>query len=159
MSVVKIPEILKQKEGSIPKKILKVLEIELVRSVRMNFAKQGRPERWKPKLITDGRKILSGKSGDLFSSISSSISENRITVLFGTNYAEIHNRGGRIGVTKKMRKFFWAKYYETKKEVWKKLALTKKGYIEIPKREFALLTEEDLRRIITILQRNIKNII
>lgn len=32
-------------------------------------------------------------------------------------YAEIQNEGGKIEITDKMRKFFWAKYYELKKIV------------------------------------------
>ena len=144
-----IAEKLKIRLEEFKNKILKVVEREAVNSVKLNFQQQGRPEKWKPKLIPDGRKTLSGK-GDLFSSISSSIDEaaSTVTIKFGTGYAEIHNKGGRIPVTAKMRKFFWAKFYETKKPVWKNLAMTKKGYIEIPKREFAMLTDEDVNRIV-----------
>lgn len=140
---------IKTKLEEFKNKILKVVEREAVKSVKLNFQQQGRPQKWKPKIIPDGKKNLSGK-GDLFSSISSSIdfSNGVVTVKFGTNYAQIHNAGGRIPVTPKMRKFFWAKYYETKKEVWRNMALNKKGYVEIPKREFALLTDEDIKRMI-----------
>lgn len=143
-------------EKDLQRRLLRILEIEAVKSVRLNFQRQGRPERWRNKLIPDGRKILSGKTGDLFSSISSGVDEsrNRVVIKFGVSYAQIHNEGGRIPVTKKMRKYFWARYYETKKEVWKNMAMNKKGYIEIPKREFAKLTEEDVQRIVS----NIKKI-
>lgn len=53
-------------------------------------------------------------------------------------YAELHNNGGSFKVTAKMKKFFWAKYYETsgiktkktakmsiEAQQWKALALKK----------------------------------
>jgi phage gpG-like protein len=38
-------------------------------------------------------------------------------------YAQIHNEGGEIVVTEKMRKYFWAMYYQSKE----KIQLNKKG--------------------------------
>jgi hypothetical protein len=75
------------------------------------------------------------------------------------SYAAIHNNGGKIPVTPKMRKFFWAKYYEragnvtklksgkasaSKRNValssevqfYKNMALTKRAHITIPQRQF-----------------------
>lgn len=62
-------------------------------------------------------------------------------------YADIHNNGGVIPVTPKMRRFFWAMYYKSggahkdtrKDEVaqfWLRMALKKDNTIEIPKRQF-----------------------
>jgi phage gpG-like protein len=79
-------------------------------------------------------------------------------------YAEIQNNGGRIEITRKMRRFFWAMYYKASggktyntnaktgvktegntqqnkalnehAEFWKGLALTKKTHIVIPARPF-----------------------
>ncbi|MCK4499828.1 hypothetical protein KAU11_04980, partial [Candidatus Babeliales bacterium] len=72
-------------------------------------------------------------------------------------YSQIHNEGGNISVpvTKKMRKFAWAKHYEQagkgSKEFtpWKGLALTKKNglNITIPKRQF-MGNSRDLNEII-----------
>lgn len=54
-----------------------------------------------------------------------------------------------------MRKFFWAKFYETGSENWKALALTKKKelkpVIKIPARPYITLTEEDLEEIINVI--------
>ena len=44
------------------------------------------------------------------------------------HYAKIHNEGGKILITPKMRRFFWAKFKETGKEYWKGLALTKNTF-------------------------------
>ena len=38
-------------------------------------------------------------------------------------YAAIHNEGGKITVTGKMKKFFWAKFKETGEVGWKYMAL------------------------------------
>lgn len=60
-------------------------------------------------------------------------------------YATIHNEGGTIPITPKMRRFFWAMYYKfggKQKKVpeqalyWRNMALTSKTEIEIPKRQF-----------------------
>lgn len=85
---------------------------------------------------------------------------NKTGVIITSNspYAAIHQFGGNIKqdfeITPKMRKFFWAKHYETKDEMWKALAL-KKGRIkrefDMPARPYITLTEEDLKEIIEIL--------
>lgn len=59
-------------------------------------------------------------------------------IVFGSDsvYAEIHNNGGVIPITKKSRKFFWAMFKETGETKWKAMALTKKQAFKIPKRQF-----------------------
>lgn len=66
------------------------------------------------------------------------VSETRVVVGIANHnhYAKIHNEGGKIPITPKMRRFFWAKHKETKQDYWKFLALTKKTYLDIPKRQF-----------------------
>jgi len=63
---------------------------------------------------------------------------DKLSVLISSDkvYSKIHNEGGKILITEKMRSFFWHKYNQTKKSFWKALATTKKIYIEIPKRQF-----------------------
>ena len=61
----------------------------------------------------------------------------KATVFNDLEYADIHNEGGRIQVTERMRKFFWGKYDETKSTMYKILALKPVGsFITIPKRQF-----------------------
>lgn len=89
--------------------------------------------------------------------------KSSIVISANSPYAAIHQFGGTltptIPITSKMRKFFWAKYFETGFESWKGLALTKKKelkpVIQIPARPFITLTEEDLEEILAL----IKNII
>lgn len=64
-----------------------------------------------------GKKILIGGGGGNTMNLMQSIKpleENEKRVRTGTElaYGEIHNEGGTITVTKKMKKFWWAKYYE-----------------------------------------------
>lgn len=66
------------------------------------------------------------------------VNQNKVVVGIANHnhYAQIHNTGGKIPITPKMRRFFWGKFKETGKEHWKALALTKKKHIDIPKRQF-----------------------
>ena len=91
-------------------------------------------------------------SGDLRKSIRSRSDESSITFYSDLAYAGIHNEGGEIKVTARMKRFFWHKYYETKDEFWKAMALMKVGKtIKIPRRQFlgmAPEVETEVRKII-----------
>ena len=77
------------------------------------------------------------ESGELRRSLRSEAGARSVTIYSDKEYAEIHNEGGRIKVTAKMRGYFWAKYKETKKEIWASLGKKAVGsYIEMPKRQF-----------------------
>jgi phage gpG-like protein len=58
----------------------------------------------------------------------------------GVPYAQIHNDGGTTHptVTKKMRRWAWAMYFETGDPMFKNIALTKKTKLDvkIPQRKF-----------------------
>lgn len=71
---------------------------------------------------TTTRQVLT-KTGKLSDSIKQRHSTNNITIYTNSPYAAIHQAGGKINITPKMRKFFWAMYY---KELGK-ISLTKKG--------------------------------
>jgi len=85
--------------------------------------------------------------------------KSSVVISANSPYAAIHQFGGTIKptipITPKMRKFFWAKFYETGIDSWKGIALTKKKelklVIQIPARPFITLTEKDLEGIIEIL--------
>ncbi len=106
-----------------------------------------------------GRGLLI-KSGKLRRSIrTQSISNDTVVIAAKEPYAQTHNEGGQIDITQKMRRFFWAKYYEARGKIktnkagtatslnsrnvglsrdartWRNLAL-KKTPIKIPKRQF-----------------------
>lgn len=114
-------------------------------------------------------------SGDLRRSIRSETRDSSIVFLTDHPAAAIHNEGGEITVTAKMKRFFWAKYKETtgsfgrrkdgtlrkdkqaiqltdEASFWKTMALMKPGSkIRIPQRKFlgmAPEVETAVRRII-----------
>lgn len=90
-------------------------------------------------------------------------------------YAKIHNEGGKIAVTAKMKKYFWAMYLKAAKaaggtparkktisaeaEMWKAMALMKVGsFIEIPQRRFLGDHPEVARVIQKVVDRNFKEL-
>jgi phage gpG-like protein len=98
-------------------------------------------------------------------------------------YARLHQEGGTVTVTPKMKKYFWAMYYKasgsttktksggddrSKKslrysayaEIWKAMALKKAGSrITIPKREFMRFTPDVTRGILREFTYEISKII
>jgi phage gpG-like protein len=92
-------------------------------------------------------------------------------------YAELHQQGGKIPVTDKMRKFFWAKYYQHASPVgrtrgkrsvsisqeadfWKAMALKKKNStITIPKRQFMDATPDLEKAILRTIKTEMNQII
>jgi phage gpG-like protein len=84
--------------------------------------------------------------------------KSSIIISANSPYAAIHQHGGTlkptIPITSRMRKFFWAKYFETGFDSWKGFALTKKKelkpVIQIPARPYITLTEEDLEEVIDL---------
>lgn len=57
------------------------------------------------------RRAILTDTGQLRRSIHSRVTDNAITFYSDLPYAEIHNEGGEVIVTAKMKKFFWHKYY------------------------------------------------
>lgn len=94
--------------------ILRDVQVELRDEFDRNFSRQGFfGEQWarrKSPLAKAGSAILTG-TGSLRRSITSRISGNSLTFSSDLPYAALHNEGGEIRVTPRMRRFFWAKYY------------------------------------------------
>lgn len=146
-----VNELIRLKDRVLPVKIGR----EVVDSTRQNFRKGGfYGASWKPTrrqtLAFDG---VEGQYGPLLSRTNHLMSSNdytpgvgRVRIYNAVPYAAIHNEGGQIPVTGQMKKFFWAKFYETggkqseeKSETsfWKRMALKPAGsQINIPKRQF-----------------------
>lgn len=122
-------------------------------SIRQNFRKgsfYGGPA-WKTplRLDSDGPAygpLLSG-SNTLMSSVDYIVGPGRVALRTVLIYAPIHNDGGEIAVTQKMKSYFWARYHEaggnnegemsSEAEFWRNMALKKVGStIKIPQRQF-----------------------
>lgn len=125
-------------------------------SVRQNF-RQGDfygSDRWQqPLRVTLGFRGAPGQRGPLLSGSNHLMMNTdyqalpgRVIIRNTEVYAATHNDGEDIGVTERMKRFFWAKHLEDKKrlgaespeaEFWKRMALKKPGSkIRIPKRHF-----------------------
>lgn len=84
--------------------------------------------------------------------IYSSIKKVVVGVTGTIPYAQIHNEGGKIEITPKMRRNFWYMYGKTGDVKYKAMALTPKTHIDIPQRQFI---GEDNKAIEIALDREI----
>lgn len=143
-------------------RILQEIRVELTDEFIRNFERQSFfSEQWarRKSPMRPGGAVLVD-TGQLRRSIQSRSTDSSITFFSTLPYAAIHNEGGEIKVTRKMKAYFWHKYYEatgsfgrkkngekrqdkrtvqlsTEAEFWKLLALMKVGKsIRIPKRSF-----------------------
>ena len=126
-----------------------------------------------------GRATLAG-SGSLRRSIKSRIDPSgAITFYSELPYAAIHNEGGEIRVTERMKRYFWRRYYETtgvfgrrkdgtvrrdkrnvrldtEADFWKAMALMKSGsVIRIPRRQFIGYSPEVEKAVREIIEENL----
>lgn len=161
--------------------ILSDVRIELSDEFDKNFERQAFfSEAWQRRrsATRPGGTILVD-TGRLRQSISSRTTENSITFYTTLPYAAIHNDGGEIRVTKRMKGYFWHKYYEatgafgrkkngerrndkrtvrlsTEAEFWRHLALMKEGKsIKIPRRRFLGVSAEVEKAVREIVEENI----
>lgn len=75
-------------------------------------------------------------------------------------YAAIHNFGGRITVTPRMKRFFWARFKDTGTEMYKFLALKRVGSsIIIPRRQFIGDSRELTAKVTGIVERELNKIL
>ena len=143
----------------------RIVGTEAVNHFKESFDNEGftdkRKKKWKPRAFETnkqkGKPILHG-SGDLEDSIDYRPEPGRVIIFSDKEYAEIMNEGGKIPVTKKMRSFFWAMYYETQEEVYRNMAMTKKKEITIPKRQFMGFSEALNKRIEKKLDKRVDQI-
>ncbi|MFH1121782.1 MAG: phage virion morphogenesis protein [Bacteroidota bacterium] len=143
---------------------------------QQNFIKGGyvddvlRP--WRPskrfgqdKSAASGYGTLLSSRKELYNSIRPVASTGRVVIASSLVYSRIHNEGGIITqqITPAMRRFAWAKYYESGKEnqSWKAMAITKKQsrIITIPQRKYMGKGAELNRLILSRAMKDIRNII
>lgn len=140
------------------RKILTDIKVELSDEFDRNFERKAFfSKKWKDRRHK-GKGTLLVATGKLRRSIKATVGENSVTWSSSEAYAAIHNEGGVITVTRKMKRYFWAKYYEAsgkirynkngamsksslranaEAEFFKSMALMKVGSkITIPERRF-----------------------
>lgn len=158
------------------RKILNDVRVEVSSEFDRNFETQSFfGEAWQRHKtpMRQGEHILV-KSGALRRSISAKSDDDSITFQTTEPYAAIHNEGGEIKVTARMKRFFWAMYYKsngglgrrkdgtlrkdkrnerlsTEAEFWKHMALMKVGStVKIPRRRF-IGKHPDLEKEVTAI--------
>ena len=157
MNIEQFQQLLNEKRAEIEQALRRTLPIKVGRIAKDhfqdNFRKGGFQDngtrQWQRKKRPDKYgPLLSGRQ-NLYGSIYYRPDDYRVTVGTEVPYAAIHNDGGDIVVTARMKRFFWAKYHKTnggswkrnakndEAEFWKTLALKKVGsVIHIPQRKF-----------------------
>lgn len=137
------------------KNIVKDVEVDLTAAFDRNFeSKSFFNKKWPQTKHANSRGSLMLRSGRLRRSIKGKNSSGSIHWSSNLPYASIHNEGGEIVVTQKMKSFFWAMYYKASGGVtkgksqrsiklqgeagkWKAMALMKVGTVmEIKQRQF-----------------------
>jgi phage gpG-like protein len=167
--------------GIIIKRILRDIQVELGDEFDKNFERQAffsqAWQRRKSPTRQGGATLID--TGQLRKSVRSEVKDSSIVFRSDLPYAEIHNEGGEIKVTPKMKKYFWHRYYDctgsfgrrkdgslrrdkrnsrltTEAEFWKALALMRVGSaIKIPKRQFLGVAPEVEATVREIIEDNI----
>ena len=161
--------------------ILNDIRVEMSDEFDRNFERQAFfSEAWQRRKspTRPGGSILID-TGKLRQSISSRTTDSSITFCSTLPYAAIHNDGGEIKVTARMKRFFWHKYHEatgsfgrkkngerrndkrtvqlsTEAEFWKHMALMKEGKsIKIPRRRFLGASPEVEQAVKDIIEENL----
>lgn len=151
---------------------------EAVKFFKGSFRRKGfidkTRSKWEARKTKDNTRTRKGrksrslmiKSGRLRRSIRVT-EKTRTHVKIGTDvpYAKAHNEGEEIkqviDITRKMRKFFWARYYATNDPMWKALALKKEPIrrtIKMPQRQFMGDSEFLRRRFEKVMEHEVKQI-
>lgn len=163
-------------------RILKDISIELGDEFDKNFEREAFfTERWQRRRspIRPGRALLVD-TGKLRQSVRSESTATSIRFFSDLPYAAIHNEGGEIKVTARMKRFFWHKHYEAQgsfgrrkdgerrqdkrtnqlsaeAEFWKAMALMKVGQsIRIPRRQFLGASPEVEKAVREIIEENLE---
>lgn len=134
-----------------------------VSSFRRGGYIDNRFEPWPERKNKDEGRATLVKRGALRRSIRMRFGADWFEIFTESEYAKLHNEGGRVEVTKKMRGYFWAMHYKAKKrkqnedaDFWRSLALTKKPYLEFPKRQFMGDSGILRRRVVAQVERGLR---
>jgi len=164
--------------------ILKDVEVDLTQAFDRNFERKSFfNKKWKTTKHANSRGSLLLRSGRLRKSIKSSTKTGKISWSSNLPYASIHNEGGEIVVTAKMKSFFWAMHYKSSNAVvfnvrkkkaantkrnrslsaeaskWKAMALMKVGTkMKIEERRFIGFDPAVEMRIKKVVDHNLQNL-
>lgn len=130
------------------KNIVSDLRVELLDEFDQNFTRKAFfDSAWPEVKMPVKRGTLMMRSGALRRSVRARNIPNGVGFSSSMPYAKLQNEGGKIKITAKMKRFFWAMYYKTsgkkskslgaESNHWKALALKKVGSVlTIRQRQF-----------------------
>ena len=129
--------------------ILDDMRVDLSDEFDRNFERKGFfSDKWKPREHDYSRGSLLMVSGAMRRSTPGEVYGDGVRFTSSEPYTTLHNEGGKITVTAKMKRYFWAKFMQTKDESWRRMALMKVGkVITMPERRF-IGNGPDTQRII-----------
>jgi phage gpG-like protein len=152
--------------------LLTRMKVELSEEFDRNFTRKAFfSQPWKPRRNADAKGSLLMVSGHLRRSMRSQVKGKSVVFTSSLPYASLHNEGGTLKVTAKMKKYFWFKYSQAagsiktlksgkrstsqrnlrvsrEAEMWKAMALMKVGSkITIPRRRF-IGDAPEVRRVV-----------
>lgn len=180
MTIGQFQQLLNEKRAEIEHALRRTLPIKVGRIAKDHFQEGFRrggfqdhgTQAWQRKKRPDKYGPLMSGRQNLYGSIYYRPEEYRVTVGTEVPYAAIHNDGGDIVVTLRMKRFFWAKYREAnggswkrnakndEAEFWKTLALKKVGsVIHIPQRRFIGESQELTDKINNAIETEINKIL
>lgn len=140
--------------------ILNDMRVDLSEEFDRNFERKAFfSDKWKPRAHNYPRGSLLMVSSALRRSIKGGAEtlENGVRFSSAVPYASIHNEGGKITVTAKMKRYFWAQFMKTKDEAWRRMALMKVGkVINMPERRFIGDGPDTQRIIREAIDRNLQ---
>ena len=97
--------------NEIMKNIVSDVRVQLTEEFDRNFERKAFFDQpWENARGSNARGSLMMRSGKLRRSIRSSQNKNSITWSSALPYASLHNQGGEVVVTAKMKRFFWAMF-------------------------------------------------
>lgn len=165
----------------IKRNILGDVRVEAAEQFDRNFERESFfGEAWQRKKSPVGGKHLLVGRGALRRSIKSRVDADSVTFESSLPYSAIHNEGGEILVTARMKRYFWAMYYKatggfgrrkdgslrrdkknarlsTEAEFWKHLTLMKVGSkVKIPRRRFIGAHPELERAVTSVIERRLE---
>lgn len=138
--------------------ILDDMRVDLSEEFDRNFERKGFfSNKWKPRAYDYSRGSLLMVSGDMRKATQGEVSGDGVRFSSAMPYASIHNEGGKITVTAKMKRYFWAKFIQTKDESWRRMALMRVGkVITMPERRFIGDGPDTQRIIREAIDRNLQ---
>jgi len=145
--------------SNLKRDILNDIRVEMRDQFDQNFIRKGFFDQpWEKRRSPFRRGTLMAVTNRMRRSYRATLETSGVRFSSDAPGAALHNKGGQIRVTPKMRKYFWAQYYKkqgmqtktktgkvsasqrnlqlnSEAEFFKRMALSKKGVIDMPKRQ------------------------